>query len=219
LLHGSGGNDMWIDFSEEAHFAGFPPSSAYGPNENEQRYQDRVKWLDASPNWHRGMAIPSPLFTESAFFLHDVGVVRLDHPVAQDMYGAIPPLHYLDRYEHKPRNDHLFELVGYGVEKSGPKGSVGGDTRRKGLAKLNNLNSQPPDTYVILSSNKGKAHRGGQCFGDSGGPTFDGTTSNLVVAVTSFGVGQNLSCRGIGGAYRLDQPDDLSFLARFGISP
>ena len=29
---------------------------------------------------------------------------------------------------------------------------------------------------------------GGTCFGDSGGPTFDNTSSNVVVAVTSFGI-------------------------------
>jgi hypothetical protein len=37
--------------------------------------------------------------------------------------------------------------------------------------------------------------------------------------VTSFGQGQNLNCTGVGGAYRLDQPDDLAFLASFGITP
>ena len=37
------------------------------------------------------------------------------------------------------------------------------------------------------------------------------------VAVTSFGLSPN--CTGIGGAYRLDQPDDLEFLASFGVTP
>jgi hypothetical protein len=218
-MAGSGGNDMWIDFSEEAHFAGFPPSSDYGVNENEQRYEDRVTWLDASPYWHRGTAIPEPLFTEANFFVHDVGVVRLDHPVYRGTYAAIPPLHYLNRYEHTPRNEQRFEVVGYGLERSGPKTALGGDTRRKGLVKLNNLKSAPPETYIIVSGNAGRSHRGGTCFGDSGGPTFDGTNSNLLVAVTSFGVGAGFGCKGIGGAYRLDEPDDLAFLARFGIKP
>jgi hypothetical protein len=35
--------------------------------------------------------------------------------------------------------------------------------------------------------------------------------------VTSFGLSPN--CTGIGGAYRLDQPDDLEFLADHGITP
>jgi hypothetical protein len=35
--------------------------------------------------------------------------------------------------------------------------------------------------------------------------------------VTSFGYSPN--CTGVGGAYRLDQPDDLAFLASHGITP
>jgi hypothetical protein len=46
---------------------------------------------------------------------------------------------------------------------------------------------------------------------------FDNTNSNLVVAVTSFGFSP--TCSGVGGSYRLDQPDDLAFLASFGVRP
>ncbi len=67
---------------------------------------------------------------------------------------------------------------------------------------------------MILSNNTAT---GGTCFGDSGGPTFDNTSSNLIVAVTSFG--KNPNCAGTGGAYRLDEPDDQAFLAGFGIHP
>ena len=56
---------------------------------------------------------------------------------------------------------------------------------------------------------------GGTCFGDSGGPTFDISTAeiaaeNIIVAVTSFGL--NYSCNA-SGSYRIDQADDLQFLA------
>jgi hypothetical protein len=37
------------------------------------------------------------------------------------------------------------------------------------------------------------------------------------VAVVSFGT--STTCSGTSGAYRLDQPDDLAFLATFGITP
>src|SRR4029078_11380588 len=75
---------------------------------------------------------------------------------------------------------------------------------------------------VGWSSNNGKPHRGGTCFGDSGGPTFptgDGKPSNdnVVLTVTSFGIDEN--CSAGGGGYRLDQPDDLAFLATFGLTP
>jgi hypothetical protein len=38
-----------------------------------------------------------------------------------------------------------------------------------------------------------------------------------LVAVVSFGTSS--TCSGTSGAYRIDQPDDLAFLATFGISP
>lgn len=214
-VDGSGGNDIWFDFSEAAHFDGFPPSSDYGRDENGQRYEDRAAFLNASPFWHRGTSNPHPDFDPGAFFLHDAGVVVLDEPIAMSKYGRIPTLDYIDRYQGKPH--HIFEVVGYGLTKSGPFTAEGGDTRLKGEVKLNSLKASPPDTFVFLSNNPGKPHTGGTCFGDSGGPTFDDTSSNLVVAVTSFGFSS--TCSGVGGAYRLDQPDDLAFLASFGITP
>jgi secreted trypsin-like serine protease len=79
---------------------------------------------------------------------------------------------------------------------------------------LISLKAQPADSYMVLSDN---ANTGGTCFGDSGGPTFDNTSSTVVVAVTSWA--QNTNCTGKAGVYRLDQPDDLAFLASFGITP
>jgi hypothetical protein len=213
---GSGGNDIWLDVSEVAHFEGFPASSDYDRDENHQRYLDRAAWLNAHASWHRGTAHPHPEFADAPFFVHDAGVVVLEDPVAMTTYGRIPTLDYIDRYQGQPR--HLFEVVGYGLTGSGPFTSEGDDdTRRKGDVKLNTLNASPKDTFVLLSNNPGVPHQGGTCFGDSGGPTFDDTNSNLVVAVTSFGFSS--TCSGVGGAYRLDQPDDLAFLASFGITP
>ena len=40
---------------------------------------------------------------------------------------------------------------------------------------------------------------------------------NVVGAVTSFG--KNQTCAGTGGGYRVDQPDDLAWLATFGLKP
>jgi hypothetical protein len=215
---GSGGNDIWFDVSEFAHFEGFPPSSDYDPDENQQRYEDRSQFLDDSPFWVEGTSYPHPEFPDAPFYVHDAGVVVLDDPINMGTYGALPEEDYLfDTYAHRPRNVHRFEVVGYGLEKSGPFTAEGGDTRRKALVKLNTLNSVPPETYALFSNNNGKVHRGGTCFGDSGGPIFDSTSSNLVVAVTSFGFSS--TCSGVGGGYRVDQPDDLAFLATFGITP
>jgi hypothetical protein len=68
-------------------------------------------------------------------------------------------------------------------------------------------------TSAKFSSN---ANTGGTCFGDSGGPIFVSGTTTLV-AVVSFGTSS--TCSGTSGAYRLDQADDLAFLATFGITP
>jgi trypsin len=201
-----------VDFSEVAHFDGFPDSADYAPAENHERYQDRAAFLNSSPSWHRGTSYPHPEFADGPFYLHDAGIVVLDRPISMSTYGAIPPLDYIDQYAGQPH--HLFEVVGYGLTKSGPFTEEGGDIRLKGVVKLNTLHSSPKDTFVLLSNNPGKPHRGGTCFGDSGGPTFDDTDSNLVLTVTSFG--NSSTCSGVGGAYRIDQPDDLAFLAMFG---
>ena len=98
--------------------------------------------------------------------------------------------------------------------------SIGGGTRRTS-PPCSWLASRTParrrSGFVVrFSSNNGAAHQGGICFGDSGGPVFDGST-NLFVAVTSFVANDN--CEGFNGAYRIDQADDLDFLAGFGVWP
>ena len=60
------------------------------------------------------------------------------------------------------------------------------------------------------------ANTGGICFGDSGGPILTAGTTTIV-AVNSYV--KNLSCAGTTGGYRIDQADDLAFLATFGITP
>jgi hypothetical protein len=211
---GTGGDDIWVNFSEAPDFSILPPSSGFARDQNAQRYQAWTAALNASNAWHRGTATPHPLYDDNAFFVHDAGVVRLGSPVTMPTYGHVAGLDYLDRYRSTPRNRQRFEAVGYGLERVQGKKEFGGDTRMKSEPKLDSLNSRPPDTYMIISNN---VATGGTCFGDSGGPTFDNTNSNLVVAVTSFGESPN--CGGIGGVYRLDQPDDLAFLAGFGITP
>ena len=214
---GVGGNDVWFDISEVARLDGFPATADYGPDENPQRYIDRSNFLKSDPAWHRGHAFPHPLYDDvgNAFIEHDAGVVVLDKPFrGLSTFGRIPSLGYLERYRSASRNDHTFETVGYGTEQIQGKKEFGGDTRMKSEPKLDSLNGKPRDTYIVLSNNTAT---GGTCFGDSGGPTFDDTNSRLVVAITSWG--QSPNCGGKGGAYRLDQQDDLDFLATFGIRP
>ena len=63
---------------------------------------------------------------------------------------------------------------------------------------------------IVFSNNNGVPHRGARAPGDSGGPFLRGGTN--IVAVNSYGVPPN--CTGGDGAYRIDQPDDVDWLAR-----
>jgi hypothetical protein len=215
---GTGGNDVWVNFSEVPDFSQLPPSANYGRTENHQRYLDRAAYLNGSGIWHRATATPHPKYDDNAFFVHDAGVLTfasaIPTSVSGTRYGHLPRQGYLDGYKAQPRNAHHFETVGYGLERVQGKKEFGGDTRMQSHPKLDSLTSHPAGAYIVLSNN---AATGGTCFGDSGGPTFDNTTSNLIVAVTSWG--QSPNCGGKSGVYRLDQSDDLAFLAGFGLRP
>lgn len=220
---GDGGNDVWINFSEAPDYGGFPLSAGYIPNNNAQRYADRAAWLNAHPDWVRATAYSHPEFNNGPFFLHDAGVLVLEAPVqaagSKFSFGQLAPLGYLDRFIATPKNTQRFMPVGYGLNKVLPHSAEGGDMREKASSLLLGVNGVfgiPEGVSVKFSNNAGKKHSGGTCFGDSGGPVFDGAT-NVIVAVTSFGISPN--CTGTDGGYRIDQQDDLDFLATFGVTP
>jgi hypothetical protein len=216
---GSGGDDVWVDFNDSPDFSILPPSSSYGRGQNAQRYHDWAAALNASGEWHRATSHPHPQFDPDQFFLHDAGVVVLDQPVHMSTYGRISPAGFLDQFQTGPNGDQRFTVVGYGLNKELPHVDFGGDVRFVGTTKLVTLNGTfglPQGTVARFSNDNGANHQGGTCFGDSGGPTFVGTT-NQVVAVTSFGLSPN--CTGTDDEYRIDQADDLAFLAGFGVTP
>ena len=215
---GSGGNDIWFNVDETPDFEGFPPSSDYEPDENQQRYEDRSDWLNDHPDWVRGTSYPHPLYDDNIFWAHDMGVVVLDEPITGvSTYGDVPTVGWLNRYAKAAHASHTFEVVGYGLTRSLPKLAEGGDIRLKGLVTLHTLSAQPKLSYAVFSNTPSRRATGGTCFGDSGGPVFDNTSSNLVVAVNSWV--RSTTCSGQAGGYRLDRPDDLAFLATFGITP
>lgn len=212
--NGSGGNDIWISFEEEPDFSILPPSSGYARDENPQRYEDWKNALNGSGEWTRGTANPHPDYNDFAFFLADAGVVELDDTKNVGEVGILPAQGHLDQYQSQRRNETRFTPVGYGLNTGFPTFS-GGDTRERATMMLVSLKGTygiPEGTSVVFSSNKGKTHTGGTCFGDSGGPVFEEGT-NLIVAVTSFGI--TFNCVEPGGYYRIDQADDLSFINGF----
>lgn len=215
--NGSGGNDVWFTtVPDGSQWDGWPENFDADGNltfpTQEARYAGRSGFLEGNSDWVRGTSFPHPEYDDILFYLHDAGVIELDG-AQPGPYATVADEGYLDRYAGR-RNEHRFEVVGYGLQREHPNFEIEGDTRMRAEPKLDALTSNPKDTYIKLSNNP---VTGGTCFGDSGGPTFDEPGSLLLVAVTSFGNSPN--CTGNGGAYRLDQPDDLDFLADHGITP
>lgn len=145
---------------------------------------------------------------------HDVGLVILDQP-ADLGYAQLPEPNLLDQYAtSRGTQDLLFTVSGYGLSyKNQPQaGKVDTSYRERLMAEatLVNLNSALNAGFNLQTNGNGKG-KGGTCNGDSGGPVFlGGYSSDLVVAVTSFGL--NTLCRGTDFAYRIDQPDVLAWI-------
>jgi hypothetical protein len=157
-----------------------------------------------------------PQYDPNAFFLHDLGVVTLSAPVTGRGFGALPEEGALSELgKHSP-----ITAVGYGLQKSFPDnpGTLGKDQalriRMVADTRIKDIDNNYVGDFAFTTSFG--ANGGGTCFGDSGGPNFIGD-SNVVGGVTSFGT--TFTCKGHNGAYRVDQPDDLAWLATFGLTP
>lgn len=155
--------------------------------------------------WHS-----HPLFTESAFFLHDVGVILLTKAVdlSSSQYGKLPSSDQLDAL--RPRSATGFTAVGYGLQRVNAAFAVAQVIRMYAEPHLVQINTGFTGDFSLLLSNN--AATGGTCFGDSGGPNYLGT-SNVIAGVTSFGL--NNSCGGTGGVFRLDRKDVLDFVTQY----
>ncbi len=151
-----------------------------------------------------------PLFTESAFFLHDVGVIRLTKAVklAAGQYGQLPTVNQLDALQHGSAT--VFTAVGYGLQRINPVFVQADLIRMNAEPHLIQVNTGFTGAFSLLLSNN--ASTGGTCFGDSGGPNYLGSSS-VIAGVTSFGLNQ--TCGGTGGVFRLDRQNVLDFVKQF----
>jgi hypothetical protein len=151
-----------------------------------------------------------PLYTNDAFFLHDVGVIHLANKVKlrASQYGKLPSRDQLDVLQ--PSSSTLFTAVGYGLQRSNPVSFLVEAERVRMFAEPHLIQINVPgftgDFSLLLSNN---ASTGGTCFGDSGGPNYLGS-SNVIAGVTSFGL--NGTCGGTGGVFRLDRKNVLDFV-------
>jgi secreted trypsin-like serine protease len=155
--------------------------------------------------WHA-----HPLFTESAFFRHDAGVIVLTKafklPASQ--YGKLPAADQLEVLQ--PGSATTFTAVGYGLQRINPAFVVAEKIRMNAEPHLIQIDTGFTGDFSLLLSNN--ASTGGTCFGDSGGPNYLGS-SNVIAGVTSFGL--NGSCGGTGGVFRLDRQNVLDFVTQF----
>ena len=141
----------------------------------------------------------------------DVGLVILDQEIAMPEYGALAAAGTLDRLATRRGQQELtFTASGYGLTKSNPVKVTSFRERLMAQSRLTNLRSNLTDGFNLQTNGNGNG-RGGTCSGDSGGPVFyGGFESNLIVAVTSFGL--NSFCRGVDFAYRTDQQAVLDWI-------
>ena len=165
-----------------------------------------------------GTAYPHPNYDPSAFYLFDLGVVELDEPFIVSRYASLPAEGVVDEMG-KGRNNAAVEAVGYGLQNANKNHTQADRVRMKadlfvvntnGVAGLGRLFDFYEGSGSMMVS--GDAAHGGTCFGDSGGPMLLGD-SDVIVGVNSFGLNGN--CAGVGGAYRIDQADDLAFIGSF----
>jgi len=173
-------------------------------------------WYEFAPV--TGIPHPHPSYNPDAFFLYDMGVVVLDAPVNTGQFASLPDEGVVDTIGHG-RKTATVEAVGYGLQNANKNHEVALRQRmkadlfivnREGVVGLKQIFGFFPGSGSFIVS--GDAANGGTCFGDSGGPMLLGD-SDVIVGVNSFGL--NANCAGVGGAYRIDQADDLSFINSF----
>jgi Trypsin len=145
----------------------------------------------------------------------DVGLLILDSPINVAEYGVLARAGFLDDLATRRGKQAItFTDSGYGLSYTNPHVSLSFRERLMAQSQLVNLRSALTNGFNLQTTNN-PGIGGGTCFGDSGGPIFVSGTTTLV-AVVSFGTSS--TCSGTSGAYRLDQADDLAFLATFGIT-
>jgi hypothetical protein len=134
---------------------------------------------------------------------HDAGLVILDQPIVLSEYAELAAPGTLDVLATKRGlQDLTVTASGYGLSYSSPVAVESYRSRLMATGKVTNVRSFNTNGFNLQTNGNGKG-RGGTCSGDSGGPIFlGGFESNLMVAVTSFGM--NAYCRGVDFAYRTD---------------
>jgi Trypsin len=145
----------------------------------------------------------------------DAGLMILDQAIVVSEYGVLPSAGALDGLDTaRGTKGTIFTPSGYGLtlrtQANSAVPNISFRSRLMATSTLTNLNSAQNDGYNVQTQGNGDG-RGGTCSGDSGGPLFlGGAGSNLIVAVTSFGL--NALCRGTDFSYRIDRQEVLDWI-------
>ena len=138
----------------------------------------------------------------------DVGVIILDKPVVLPEYATITGAGAITG-----NKSVKLTVSGYGIS----DGHAASDPTESFRIRL------MAETTLVTTTNKNTAgfnletqpnggSRGGTCSGDSGGPVFFPSSSNVVVAVTSFGFNNPNACQGNDFSYRLDRQEVIDWI-------
>ncbi|MEO7230788.1 MAG: trypsin-like serine protease [Candidatus Limnocylindrales bacterium] len=213
----SGGNDVWVTFTETINLSEWPKRADYPDNEA-GLYIARSDWLNSNASFTRGTSHPNPNYDNFAEFPvnHDVGVVELDGLVWNSPFGALAPLGTVEAIiAMTPRNpnDALIETVGFGIQSLQPK-PMEVDARYKSTSRIVETkgNQSAGGNLHTLNNPSRIGGRGGSCFGDSGGPVLVPGT-NQVVAIVSYGF--SAVCHGADYSWRVDIESSRTFILSF----
>jgi secreted trypsin-like serine protease len=167
-------------------------------------------WLGtyySNPDWCVGCNHGVP-----GFDTNDEAIIVLDTAQSRGL-AVLPAL----GFDETLRTGTALDISGYGVQHFGkpdpcdPNCKKQPDaffTRMKATANLLNVGKGKQGEFIKISGNTSQ-NKGGQCFGDSGGPLFLAGT-NKMIAETTFGT--NGQCAGVGYDTRLDTASAQNFI-------
>ena len=156
--------------------------------------------------------------------IHDLGIVILKQPIAVAEYASLAGANTVDALQTaRGTQDATMRVSGYGLSlrhltpAKGPNAGTGPSAytisfriRLQADMTFNTIQSANSGGYTLVAEGNGN-DQGGTCNGDSGGPVFWPADSNIVVAVSSWGI-LNAGCRGVGYYYRTDRADTLEWI-------